>query len=103
VKGENKIKSSINDLDKKGKLELNMTIQSPSRNQVTIPRSSNNSERVMIKTSAYILNINRLLKKIKSEISINFIQSDNKGLLLTTNKVAATLLQTSFSLYLHNW
>ena len=41
----------------------------------------------MAKANAYISSIYGLLKEVKSEISVDFIQSDNKGLLITTNKV----------------
>ena len=51
---------------------------------------SNNAEKVMVKTNTYNSNINRLLKKVKSKIFVNFICSDNKEILITTNKVAAT-------------
>ena len=44
----------------------------------------------MAKATAYISNINRLLKRVKFEISVDFIWSDNKGLLITINKVAIT-------------
>jgi len=44
----------------------------------------------MVKTNTYISNINRLLKRVKSKISVDFIWSDNKRLLITTNKVATT-------------
>jgi len=37
----------------------------------------------------YIANINRLLKDIKSEVLVDFIQSDNKGIIVITNKIAA--------------
>jgi len=42
----------------------------------------------MAKANIYVSNVNRLLKGVKSEIFINFICSDNKRLLITTNKVA---------------
>ena len=42
----------------------------------------------MTKANAHVLNINRLLKKVKSDIYMDFIRSDNKKLLITTNKVA---------------
>jgi len=42
----------------------------------------------MVKANIYVSNINRLFKRIKSEIFVNFICSDNKGLLITTKKVA---------------
>jgi len=44
----------------------------------------------MVKTNTYISNINKLLKRVKSKISVDFIWSDNKRLLITTNKVATT-------------
>ena len=40
-------------------------------------------------SNVYITNINRSLKGIKSEVVINFIRSDNKDIVVTTNKVAA--------------
>ena len=43
----------------------------------------------MVKAKIYVSNINRLLKEVRSEIFVNFIYSDNKRLLITTNKVAA--------------
>jgi len=38
--------------------------------------------------NTYITNINRVLNNIKSDIAADFIQSDNKGVIITTNKVA---------------
>jgi len=56
-----------------------MTTKEPSKKQIIIHMGSNN-----------IVNINRLLKGFKLEVSVNFICLDNKGLLLTTNKVVAS-------------
>jgi len=50
--------------------------------------STNNISRVIAKANAHISNINQLLKEVKSEVSVDFIHSNNKGLLLTTKKVA---------------
>ena len=41
-------------------------------------------------SNTYIANINKLLKNIKSEILVNFIQSDNKGIIVTTNNITTT-------------
>ena len=71
----------------KGKLKLDMTTKRPSRKQIIVLMGSNNVERTMAKAKITIVNINRLLKDIKSKVSI---WTDSKGLLLTTNKVAAT-------------
>jgi len=51
--------------------------------------STNNSKEVISKVNEHILNINRLLKGVKSNISTDYIPSDNKGVFITTNKIAA--------------
>ena len=44
----------------------------------------------MAETNTNIVNTNRFLKEVKLEVSVDFICLNNKGLLLTTNKVAAS-------------
>lgn len=51
--------------------------------------SMNNAEKVMGKSNVYITNINRLLKGIKSDIFANYIYSDNKEIVIMTNKIVA--------------
>jgi len=82
-----KVQRVINNLSYKNKPRLNITIKDPLKKQVIISMKAKNSDRVMAKANTYISSIYRLLKEVKSEISIDFIQSDNKGLLITTNKV----------------
>ena len=74
----------------KGKPKLNMTTKGPSRKQIIVPMSMNNTEKVLANSNVHVANINRLLKGIKSKISADFIHSDNKGVIITTNKVAST-------------
>ena len=45
-------------------------------------------ERVMVQFNTYIININRLLKGVKSEISADYIYSNNKRIVIMTNKIA---------------
>lgn len=47
----------------------------------------NNAERVIVQSNAYIANINRLFKDIKSQISADFIFSDKNSLVVITNKI----------------
>ena len=63
---------------------------------------SNDIKRVIIKANAYVFNINRLLKGIKSEISVDFIYSDNKRILITTNKVAVASNLNIIKKYIKN-
>jgi len=50
---------------------------------------SSNNERVIVQSNVYSTNITRSLKGIKLEVVIGFIRFDNKGIIITTNKVAA--------------
>ena len=43
----------------------------------------------MTKSNQYITNINRLLKDVKYDVLANFIYTDNKRIIITTNKVVA--------------
>jgi len=43
-------------------------------------------ERVMVQFNTYIININRLLKGVKSEISADYIYSNNKRIVIMTNR-----------------
>lgn len=63
---------------------------------------SNNSERAIMKANIHVSNINRLLKKVKSNISMNFIWSNNKGLIITSNKVAVTYNLNIIEKYVRN-
>jgi len=48
-------------------------------------------ERIMVKSNVHIFNINILLKEVKFDVSANFMCSNNKGTVITTNKVATSL------------
>ena len=80
----------MNNSSQKAKLKLNMTTKGPLSKQIIVFIKSNNVERIMAKAHAHVSNINKLLKGVKSEILVDFIHSDNKRLLITTNKVVAT-------------
>jgi len=52
--------------------------------------------------SSYVTNINRALKNIKSDIMADFIHIKNKGVIITTNKVAGALDFQSIKKYVKN-
>ena len=66
-----------------------MTTKRPSKKQVIISMNTKNRNCFMKELSAHVYNINRALKNIKSEIIADFIHLDNKGIIITTNKVVA--------------
>ena len=71
------IHKALNNSKKKNP-RLNMMTKKPSRKQVIIPMSSHNANRIMFKSNTYIININRLLKYIKSDVLANFMYVDDK-------------------------
>jgi len=72
-----------------------MTTKSSSKKQVIILMNNNNKIKFMKDSCNYVTNINRVLKSIKSEVTVEFIRSDKSGVIIVTNKVASPLdLQT---------
>ena len=79
-----------------------MITKYPSKKQVIIPIYFLNTERIIVKLNKYIANINKALKNIKSNIIADFIYTDNKGMAITTNKVAANLDLETIEKYIKN-
>jgi len=65
-----------------------MTTKGPSRKQVIIPMSSDNINVFMKNLSLYVTNINRQLRSTKSEVLVDYIQSDPIGITVITNRVS---------------
>ena len=65
-----------------------MTTKGLSHKQIIIPMSSNNIKIFMVTSNDHVTNINQLLKNIKSDIVIDFIHPDYRGLIFISNKVA---------------
>ena len=54
--------------------------------QIIVPMSSNNIKKFLALSSDYIINLNHTLKGIKSNVIVDFIQTDYKGLIIVSNK-----------------
>jgi len=72
----------------KPKPHIQMTTKGPSRKQIIVPISGDNSNSFMKNSSTYISNLNRLLRNTKMEIAVDFIRSNPISLVIVTNKVA---------------
>ena len=59
--------------------------------QIIIPMNSENLAKILSKSAKYITNINNALRSIKSYIIVDFIHSDHRGLIITTNNVMSVL------------
>ena len=79
-----------------------MTTKGPSRKQVTVPINADNSKNFIKDSSSHVSNINRALKNIKSDVIADFICSDNKDMVITTNKVASPLNLQTIRRYVKN-
>ena len=79
-----------------------MTIKELLRKQVLVPISNDNKMKFMKDSSAHIININRVLKNIKSKVIADFIQSNQAGIIIATNKVAAPLNIQTIEQYIKN-
>ena len=72
-----------------------MTTKSLSRKQVIVPMSNDNKSKFMELSSAHIINFNKTLKSIKSEVMADFVHANQAGIIIITNKVTSLLdLQT---------
>ena len=68
---------------------INMTMKEPSCKQVIVLMNINNVRKFIKNTSTHVININRAFKSIKSNVIANFIQIDNKSIVISTNNVAS--------------
>ena len=65
-----------------------MTTKGPSRKQVIVPMSNDNTISFTKNSALHVAHINRLLKNAKSDIVVDFIRFDLIGPVIVTNKVA---------------
>ena len=68
-----------------------MIMKNPSKKQVIVPMNNNNKIKKFMEDSCnYVTNINKALKNIKSEVTVDFICSDQSGVIIVTYKIASS-------------
>ena len=72
----------------KAKPRIKMTTKGPSRKQIIIPMSNDNIVSFMKNSSTHVANINRSLRNAKTDVLVDYIQSDNTGISVIVNKIA---------------
>ena len=87
---------------KNDKLRFNIITKDSLRRQVLISMSLMNSNKFIALSSIHITNINSILKGIKSDTMANFVQANQRELIITTNKVAFTLDLNTIEKYIKN-
>jgi len=65
-----------------------MTTKGLSRKQVIVPISKDNNSNFMKNLALYVVNINRQLQNAKSEVLVDYIQSDPMDITVITSKVS---------------
>lgn len=83
----NMIQKVINEKNDKPKPRINMTTKDPSYKQIIIPITNEHSIKFTKDSAAHVININCALKNIKSNICTDFIISDSKDIIITTNNI----------------
>jgi len=66
-----------------------MTTKGPSHKQVIISMKSDNVNILIKDLSIHVTNINWILKNIKSSTMADYICTDGKGIIITTNNIAS--------------
>jgi len=91
IKQIEELNKSIFNNGSKLKPKINMMTKGPSRKQVIVPMSSENSKKFISSLDDHIANFNCALKNIKSETIVDFIHVNYRGLIITSNKVTLLL------------
>jgi len=65
-----------------------MTTKDPSRKHIIILMSSENISFFIKNSALNIANINRELRNAKTDVLVDYVRSDNMGIIIVTNKVA---------------
>ena len=96
------IQKVINGSDNKPKLKIIMTTKSLSRKQVIVPMNKDLSKRFTKDVSTHVININRSLKNIYSNTIADFIYTDDKEVIITTNNIASNSDLQEIEKYIKN-
>jgi len=79
-----------------------MMTKGPSRKQVIISMSRENINTFMKNSSLHVANINRLLRNTKSDVLVDYIQSDPTCVTIITNKVSQQSDMSIIDQYIKN-
>ena len=79
-----------------------MTTKGLSQKQVIVPISIENTKYFISESSFYVININRALKGIKSNVIANFIHTNTKEIIIFINNIANLLDFQEIEKYVKN-
>ena len=96
------IQKVINEINNKLKPRINMTTKGPLHKQVIIPMPNKLGKKFTKDSVSQVININCALKNIKSNICADFIISNSKDIIITTNNVASNSNLLEIEKYVKN-
>jgi len=67
-----------------------------------VPMNNNNKSKFIVSSSIHITNINNILRNIKSDIMVDFVRTDQYGIIITMNKIASTSDLQTIENYIKN-
>jgi len=79
-----------------------MTTKELSQKQVIISMGRANIDKIIVLSSIHITNINRALKNIKSNIIVDYVQSEAIGITIVTNSVTSAFNLQVIENYIKN-
>jgi len=79
-----------------------MTTKGPLCKQVIIPIDIDNMAKFMSNSSNHVIDINKLLKNIKSECKADYIRANKSGIIIVTDKVMSPLDLQTMKKYIKN-
>ena len=82
------VQKVINGDNSKPNPKINMTMKGPSHKQVIVPINNKLAKRFLKDLSMHIININHALKNILSNMIADFIRTEDKGTVITTNNIS---------------
>ena len=82
------VQKVINSDNGKPKPKINITMKGPWYKQVIVPMNDELTKRFLKDSSMHIININHALKNILSNTIADFICTEDKGIIITTNNVS---------------
>jgi len=96
------IQKVVNSSSNKPKPKLNMTTKGPLYKQVIVPMNNDLGKRFIKDSVVHVTNINCALKSIKSNVCTDFINADNKGIIIATNNIASNSNLQEIEKYIKN-
>jgi len=87
----------------KAKPKISMMTKDSLRKQIIVLIDNNNKSKFIAFSNIHIININSILRNIKSDVMTDFVQTDQYGIIITMNKITSPSdLQIAYQEVLRN-